>query len=96
MEIDLIAILKMMVSQEASDAHFKVGRAPVFRIKKELVTSAFSILDNKDIEKIAYFMMRERHRREFERKNEIDFSYQIPEVGRFRVNRSSIRNSRSV
>lgn len=86
MEIDLIAVLKAMVGQGASDAHFKVGRCPIFRIKKELVSSSFPILSNKDIEKIGYFMMRDRHRREFEQKNEIDFSYQLPEVGRFRVN----------
>jgi len=86
MEIDLLEMLKAMVSQEASDAHFKVGRSPIFRIKKELQSSSFPVLTNKDIEKIAYFMMRERHRKEFEKKNEIDFAYQLPEVGRFRVN----------
>jgi pilus retraction protein PilT len=86
MEIDLLEILKSMVNQEASDAHFKVGRSPIFRVKKELISSSFPTLLNKDIEKIAYFMMRERHRKEFEKKNEIDFSYQLPEIGRFRVN----------
>ncbi|MCP4649249.1 MAG: PilT/PilU family type 4a pilus ATPase [PVC group bacterium] len=86
MEIDLIAVLKAMVTKGASDAHLKVDRPPVFRIKKDLISSDFPVLSNKDIEKIAYFMMRERHRREFERKNEIDFSYQLPDVGRFRVN----------
>ena len=86
MEIDLIDILKSMVNQGASDAHFKVGRSPVFRIKKELSSSSFPILSSKDIEKVAYFMMRERHRREFENDNEVDFAYQLPEVGRFRVN----------
>ncbi|MBU4477994.1 MAG: type IV pilus twitching motility protein PilT [Candidatus Omnitrophica bacterium] len=86
MEIDLLEILRSMVLQGASDAHFKVGRSPVFRIKKELISSPFPVLSNKDMEKIAYFMMRERHRKEFEKKNEIDFSYQLPDVGRFRVN----------
>jgi len=86
MEIDLVEVLKAMVRQEASDAHFKVGRSPMFRIKKELTSSSFPVLANHDIEKIAYFMMKERHRKEFEKKNEIDFSYQLPEVGRFRVN----------
>lgn len=86
MQTDLVEILRTMVNQGASDAHFKVGRSPVFRIKKVLVSSSFSVLSNKDIEKIAYFMMRDRHRKEFERRNEIDFSYQLPDVGRFRVN----------
>ncbi len=86
MEIDLVEVLKSMVGQGASDVHFKVGRAPVFRLKKQLLSSTFPTLSNKEIEKIAYFMMRERHRREFEQKSEIDFSYQLPEVGRFRVN----------
>ncbi|MFH1460465.1 MAG: type IV pilus twitching motility protein PilT [Candidatus Omnitrophota bacterium] len=86
MELDIIEILRTMVKLGASDAHFKVGRAPIFRIKKELTSSSFPIMNNKDIEKIAYFMMRERHRKEFEKKNEIDFSYQLPEIGRFRVN----------
>ncbi|MBI4845957.1 MAG: type IV pilus twitching motility protein PilT [Candidatus Omnitrophica bacterium] len=86
MEIDLIELLRSMVLQGASDAHFKTNRSPVFRIKKELISSSFPVLENKDLEKIAYFMMRERHRNEFEKKNEIDFSYHLPDVGRFRVN----------
>ncbi|MFH2145734.1 MAG: PilT/PilU family type 4a pilus ATPase [Candidatus Omnitrophota bacterium] len=86
MDIDLIAVLKSMVESEASDAHFKVGRKPLFRIKKHLEEAAFPILTEKDLEKIAYFMMKERHRREFERTNEMDFSYQLPDIGRFRVN----------
>ncbi|MCM8812463.1 MAG: PilT/PilU family type 4a pilus ATPase [Candidatus Omnitrophica bacterium] len=84
--IDLVQLLKVMVSREASDAHLKVARPPILRIKKDLVATEYPALENKDIEKIAYFMMRERHRREFEQKNEVDFSYQMPDVGRFRVN----------
>ena len=86
MEVDIIEILKTMVGQEASDAHFKVGRSPVFRVKKDLISSSFPIMTNKDIEKIAYFMMKERHRKDFEKRSEVDFSYQLPDVGRFRVN----------
>ena len=86
MEVDIIEILKSMVSQEASDAHFKVGRSPIFRIKKDLISSSFPVMVNKDIEKVAYFMMKERHRKDFEKKSEVDFSYQLPDVGRFRVN----------
>ncbi len=86
MEVDIIEILKSMVSQGASDAHFKVGRSPIFRIKKDLISSSFPVMMNKDIEKVAYFMMRERHRKDFEKKSEVDFSYQLPDVGRFRVN----------
>ncbi|MCG2712375.1 MAG: type IV pilus twitching motility protein PilT [Candidatus Omnitrophica bacterium] len=86
MEVDIVEILKSMVNQQASDAHFKVGRCPVFRIKKDLIISGFSVMTNKDIEKIAYFMMKERHRKDFEKKSEVDFSYQLPDVGRFRVN----------
>jgi len=86
MDIDLIEILKSMVQQGASDAHFKVNRPPIFRVKKELLSSSFPVLASRDIEKIAYFMMRERHRKDFEQKSECDFSYQVPEAGRFRVN----------
>ena len=86
MKVDIIEILKSMITQDASDAHFKVGRPPVFRIKKDLLVSSFPIMANKDIEKIAYFMMRERQRKDFEKKSEVDFSYQLPDVGRFRVN----------
>lgn len=86
MEVDILEILRSMISQAASDAHFKVGRTPIFRVKKELLNSSFPVMTNKDIEKIAYFMMKERHRKDFEKKSEVDFSYQLPDVGRFRVN----------
>ncbi len=86
MEVDLLGVIRTMVEKGASDAHFKVGRPPIFRVKKELISSEYPELNGKDLEKIAYFMMKERHRREFEARNEIDFSYQLPEIGRFRVN----------
>ncbi len=79
-------ILKTAVDGSASDVHIKVGTPVVFRINRELISIDCPIpsLDwlNNVVDKMTPVHMKKR----LEDDREIDFSYHVPEVGRFRTN----------
>ncbi len=85
---DFIALLKLMKEKEASDLHLKVGRKPIFRIRKDLieVEGWDNILTKEDIVKILDMIMLPFQKEVFFEKREYDFAYDNPEVGRYRVN----------
>ncbi|RLJ71375.1 twitching motility protein PilT [Hydrogenivirga caldilitoris] len=82
-------ILKKAIDLEASDIHIKVGAKPVYRIHKKLhVDEDFPIITE---EHFGLFLKEvvgknERKSKEFEELGEIDLSYSLPKVSRFRVN----------
>jgi len=79
-------ILKTAVEGGASDVHLKIGMPVIFRINRELVAieSPFPTADwmNKIVEAITPVHLKKRLNEE----REIDFSYFIPNIGRFRTN----------
>src|SRR5580698_1979559 len=85
-------ILKTAVEGGASDIHLKVCTPVIFRINHELIAvdAPFPTLDwmNKVVEAITPAHLKKR----LDEEREIDFSYFIPEVGRFRTNLFQQRN----
>ncbi len=80
-------LLATVVEQYASDLHIKVGSYPVIRINGELksVESAGKI--TQDVASaIVSEMMNDSQKNRFEEKKEIDLSYSVSGLGRFRVN----------
>jgi twitching motility protein PilT len=79
-------ILKTAVEGGASDVHLKIGTPVVFRINRELVAieSPFPTVDwmNKIVEAITPEHLIKRRNEE----REVDFSYYLPNIGRFRTN----------
>ena len=84
----LDAILVEAVHQGASDIHLKVGLPPFFRINKKLFPQEkFGRLTLEDVAAfIVAVVPTEQKRRELFEKGELDISYSIPQVSRFRVN----------
>jgi twitching motility protein PilT len=71
----------------ASDIHFKAGSPPLQRINGKLeVVARSSALDKDQCAKMAWDIMSKGQRERFKRSNDIDFSWSIPGLGRFRVN----------
>jgi twitching motility protein PilT len=85
-------ILKTAVEGGASDVHLKIGTAVVFRINRELIAvdAPFPTPDwmNKIVEAITPAHLKKR----LDEEREIDFSYFVPEIGRFRTNLFQQRN----
>ena len=79
-------ILKTAIEGGASDVHLKIGTPVVYRINRELIAvdSPFPTIDwmAKIVEAITPGHMKQK----LDEEREIDFSYFIPGIGRFRTN----------
>ncbi len=92
--MELNNILAMAVKFKASDVHIKAGLPPVYRIDgilRPLPNAAR--LTPEAIRKMAFAMLTEQQREEFESKHELDLAYGLHGVGRFRVNMFTQRGS---
>src|SRR5512143_3233360 len=83
----IIGFLRMMVDKGASDLHLMVGSAPVVRVFGVLVSlDEWPILSPEDVQAFFDQMTTDDQRLQFERERELDFSYSVPGLSRFRVN----------
>jgi twitching motility protein PilT len=83
----MIEILRQTVARKASDLHMTIGRPPVMRIHGELEPQTdYKVLEASDTEALISQIITEDQRKELEEELELDCSYSIPEVSRFRVN----------
>jgi twitching motility protein PilT len=80
-------ILRNAVSMKASDVHINVGAPPLFRIHTVVQASDFPIVTAEGAHRLLKEMLKEERRwDDFAKLRDSDFSYEIPGVGRFRVN----------
>ena len=85
-QIDIKKLLKSVLAFESSDLHLVVGSEPQIRIDKELRALNLPILTAKDVEEMAYSLIEDKQKKEFEENMELDFSFELKEIGRFRAN----------
>ncbi|RYZ73565.1 MAG: PilT/PilU family type 4a pilus ATPase [Proteobacteria bacterium] len=85
-KISLPALLKTMVDQNASDLHITVGVPPEFRISGNMVKVKTDGLTPQDTKELCYQVLTDSQKAEFERNLELDFSFGIKDVARFRGN----------
>ena len=80
-------IFKAAVDQKASDVHIIVGRMPIFRVDGLLVEMGNSkTIDLKTAEEMIYSILSEKQKDILINERELDLSYEIKDVGRYRVN----------
>jgi twitching motility protein PilT len=79
-------ILKTAVDGGASDVHIKIGTPVVFRINRQLIAIECPHPNEAWMNKVVDNITPVHLRRKLEQDREIDFSYFIPEIGRFRTN----------
>lgn len=79
-------LLKAMVERNASDLHIAAYSPPQLRIDEKLVAVDSSSLSPDDSKKLAYSMLKPQQIEKFEREFELDVSFGIEELGRFRIN----------
>jgi len=84
--IDIKKLLKSVLAFKSSDLHLVVGSEPQIRIDKELRPLNLPILNAKEVEEMAYSLIEDKQKKEFEEHNELDFSFQLEGIGRFRAN----------
>ena len=80
--------LRELVEKEGSDLHLKVGSSPLFRVHGDLTLDASSeALATADTEQALRDLLLDEHKlEEFDQDHEVDFSYEIQGVARYRIN----------
>lgn len=75
-----------MVQKKASDLHLTVGLPPQIRIEGELINTDFEVLTTETVKGFAYSILTDQQIGDFEKTKELDFSYSITGLSRFRIN----------
>ena len=89
-------VLSAAYEKKASDVHLVVGAAPVFRVDGKLIPQKQAVLTPEDTEVFARTILSQDLWETLKKKREIDFSYAISDIARFRVNAFYQRNALSL
>jgi twitching motility protein PilT len=85
--MDLRVLLELMLETRGSDLHVKVGAEPLVRVDGSLFAiDGYGAPSQEDIEGWIASILSERQKTEFETHREVDFSFGVPGVARFRAN----------
>jgi twitching motility protein PilT len=86
-QLNLRALLEEMIAREASDLHVTAGERPKLRVDGEMTNASFDqVLGPKDTLQLAYSVLTEGQKKRFETEDELDFSFGIQNLARFRGN----------
>lgn len=97
MPFDIADILTKGVEMKGSDIHISVGLPPMCRIDSQIVPmQGYGIVTPGDTEALALIMMGEHQAQQFKQYGEVDFSYSMPGLARYRMNIFKQRNSISI
>ena len=87
MSVNLRALLEEMIEREASDLHCTAGERPKLRVDGDITNSSCGeVLTPKDTLQLAYSVLTENQKKRFETEDELDFSFGIQNLARFRGN----------
>jgi twitching motility protein PilT len=84
--MDINTLLKITVDKGASDLLIVVGAAPAIRRGGKLVPLEEKVMTAEIAQEIIYSMLNESQKARFEKEKELDCSYELPGISRFRVN----------
>ena len=84
--MNIIELLTFAIKNNASDLHLSAGMPPLIRVDGEIRRINVPHLEQENVQEFLYDTMNEKQQREFEEHLEIDFSYEIENLARFRVN----------
>ncbi|GAB56356.1 general secretion pathway protein E [Glaciecola punicea ACAM 611] len=84
--MDINELLAFSVQNKASDLHLSAGLPPIIRVDGEMRKLNLPELDHKTVNALIFDIMNDKHRKEYEENLEVDFSFEIQNLSRFRVN----------
>ena len=84
--MDIAELLAFSVKHEASDLHLSAGLPPMIRVDGDIRRINVPVLDHKTVHELVYDIMNDKQRKDYEEFFEVDFSFEIPGLARFRVN----------
>lgn len=84
--MDINELLAFSVSNKASDLHLSAGLPPIIRVDGEMRRLNVEPLDHKQVHSLIFSIMNDNQRKDYEENLECDFSFEIKDLSRFRVN----------
>ncbi len=84
--MDITQLLAFSVKNNASDLHLSAGLPPMIRVHGDVRRINVEPLDHKAVHAMVYDIMSDAQRKHYEEFLEVDFSFEIPSLARFRVN----------
>lgn len=84
--MDIKELLAFSVKNKASDLHLSAGMPPMIRVEGEIRRIDVPVLDDKQVRALIYQIMTDPQRKNYETFLETDFSFEVPDLARFRVN----------
>lgn len=85
-EIIIDDLLRLIVEKEGSDLHLTVGSPPMLRLQGKLWPTDIPTLTAKETRRLVYQFLNNEQRERFEKDLELDISYELQDVARFRCN----------
>ncbi|MCL1860451.1 MAG: type IV pilus twitching motility protein PilT, partial [Proteobacteria bacterium] len=79
-------LLAFSVKNQASDLHLSAGLPPMIRVNGDVRKINLPPLEHREVHALAYDIMNDRQRKQYEEALECDFAFSIPNLARFRVN----------
>ena len=89
--MDITELLAFSVKNKASDLHLSSGLPPMIRVNGDVRRINLPAMEHKDVHSMVYDIMSDAQRKHYEDCLECDFSFEIPNLARFRVN-AFVRN----
>ena len=86
MEHSIYDLLKSMFDKGASDLHITTGSPPQVRVRGQLYPLDAPVMDPKTTRELLYSILTESQKHKFEEEQELDLSFGIKGVARFRAN----------
>src|SRR5450631_2214655 len=84
--MDIAELLAFGVKNKASDLHLSAGLPPMIRVHGDIRRINVPVLTHEDVHGMVYDIMNDGQRKHYEENLECDFSFEIPNLARFRVN----------
>ena len=84
--MDITELLAFSVKNKASDLHLSSGLPPMIRVHGDVRRINLPAMEHKDVHAMVYDIMNDAQRKNYEETLECDFSFEIPNLARFRVN----------
>jgi len=84
--LDISDLLAFSVKNKASDLHLSAGLPPMIRVHGDIRKINLPAMDHSQVHDMIYDIMNDTQRKVYEETLECDFSFEIPNLARFRVN----------
>ena len=84
--MDISELLRFVLDSKGSDLHLSAGEPPIIRVHGEMTKVDLPALDKEEVHNMIYDILSDFQRKVFEELLELDFSFALGDLARFRVN----------